>query len=432
MKRYSRILSLFLIVSMLFGFTGCASLVKLPKTTENDTKISSTESGKKDSITSNKSTKDSEQKQTQGTVEEEPLISELFTGKLELLEYLIELCYMNEVSTEELQTGVYKGLLQGLGDPYSCYYTAEEYNDMMESATGVYCGIGAVVQQNVKTMLITIVKPYVDGPAYNAGMLPGDVIYMVDGVDVSGMDINSVVAMMKGEAGTVVKVTVVREGVTEPVELTIIRDVIEIETIEHEMLKDNIGLISISEFDEVTVQQFKDAVEELEKDGMKGLIIDLRDNPGGLLTAVVDMLDYILPKGLIVYTEDKYGNKEEYAGKDNHEVTLPIVVMINGNSASASEIFAAAIQDYKVGTLVGTTSFGKGIVQSIFPLTDGTAVKLTVSRYFTPNGVCIHDIGVTPDVEVDLAEELKQKVVIEHEEDNQLATAIQVLMKQIQ
>lgn len=428
MKKHSRILSLLLVVSMLFGFTGCTSLVKLPKTTEKDTKISSTESGKKDSITSDKSAKQSEQE----TVEEEPLMSELFTGKLELLEYLIELYYMNEVSTKELQTGAYKGLLEGLGDPYSCYYTAEEYHDLLESSTGVYCGIGAVVQQNVKTMLITIVKPYVNGPAYKAGMLPGDVIYMVDDVDVTGMDINSVVAMMKGEEGSIVKVTVVRDGVTEPVELTITRDVIEVETIEHEMLEDKIGLISISEFDEVTIQQFKDAVEELEKDGMKGLIIDLRDNPGGLLNAVVDMLDYILPKGLIVYTEDKYGNKEEYAGNDNHEVTLPIVVMINENSASASEIFAAAIQDYEAGTIVGMTSFGKGIVQSIIPLSDGTAVKLTVSRYFTPKGVCIHEIGVVPDVEVDLAEELKQKVVIEHEEDNQLAEAIQVLMKQIQ
>ena len=245
------------------------------------------------------------------------------------------------------------------------------------------------------------------------------------------MEIDSVVAMMKGEAGTIVKVTVVRDGVAEPIELTITRDVIEVETIEYEMLANKIGYILISQFDEVTPGQFKQAIEQLEADGMQGLIIDLRDNPGGLLDAVVDMLDYVLPKGLIVYTEDKYGNKQEYKGNDNHELELPIVVMINGNSASASEIFAAAMQDYKKATLVGTTSFGKGIVQSIIPISDGTAIKLTVSKYFTPNGICIHGTGVKPDVEVDLAEELKQKVVIEHEEDNQLAEAIKVLKKKL-
>ncbi len=427
MKKYKKVWSFLCIISMLVGMTGCASLNNIPNRMSHNAR-SSSEQGIKDSITTDKSSK----KTGQDTVEEEPLMSELFTGKLELLGALIDYYYMNEVSVEELQTGAYKGLLQGLGDTYSCYYTVEEFEELMESTSGVYCGIGAVVQQDMKTMLITIVKPYVDGPAYNAGMLPGDVIYMVDDVDVTGMDIDAVVAMMKGEAGTIVKVSVVRDGVTDPVELTITRDFIEVETIEHEMLVNNIGLISISSFDEVTFGQFKDAVEELERNGMKGLILDVRDNPGGLLDSVVNMLDYILPQGLIVYTEDKYGAREEYKGTDEHELTLPIVVMTNGNSASAAEIFAAAIQDYGVGTIVGTTTFGKGIVQSILPLSDGTAVKLTVSRYFTPKGVCIHGTGVTPDIEVDLMEELKQKVVIEHHEDNQLAVAIGELLKQIQ
>ncbi len=423
MKKYNKIWSLLLAGCMALGCTGCASLVALPKVDENHTEISST----KGKTSSGKTTTSN----TSNTVDEEPLLSPYFTGKLELLEEIINDYYMDEVATEDLRIGAYKGLMEGLGDPYSCYYTAEEYKDLMESSSGVYCGIGAVVQQNAKTMLITIVKPYVDAPAYKAGMLPGDIIYMVDGVDVTGMEIDSVVAMMKGEAGTIVKVTVVRDGVADPIELTITRDVIEVETIEHEMLANKIGYILISQFDEVTPGQFKDAIEQLEADGMKGLIIDLRDNPGGLLDAVVEMLDYVLPKGLIVYTEDKYGNKQEYKGNDNHELELPIVVMINGNSASASEIFAAAMQDYEKATLVGTTSFGKGIVQSIIPISDGTAIKLTVSKYFTPNGICIHGTGVIPDVEVDLAEELKQKVVIEHEEDNQLAEAIKVLKKQL-
>lgn len=355
------------------------------------------------------------------------VVSDALVDKMKFLEYVIDSFYMSEVPSGDVQTGIYKGMLEGLGDPYSCYYTAQEYKDLMESSSGIYCGIGAVVQQNVKTMLITIVKPYVNGPAYNAGMLPGDVIYMVNDIDVTGMDINAVVAMMRGEPGTQVKVTVVRDGVTEPVDLLITRAQIEVETIEHEMLDNKLGYITISEFDEVTVQQFKDAITGLKKDGMEGLIIDLRDNPGGLLDSVVKMLDYILPEGMIVYTQDKYGRTETYEGTNEDVLYMPLVVMINENSASASEIFAAAIQDYEAGVILGTTSFGKGIVQSIIPLTDGTAVKLTVARYYTPKGVCIHEIGVVPDIEVALNEELRQQVIITKEEDNQLQAAIEYL-----
>jgi len=359
------------------------------------------------------------------------LLSESLNGKLELLEYVINQYYMDEISVEELQTGIYKGLLEGLGDPYSCYYTAEEFDALMESTSGIYAGIGAVVQQNLKTMYITVVKPYVDAPAYKAGMLPGDIIYMVDDVDVTGMEIDSVVAMMKGEPGTQVKVTVVRDGESEPVELLITRAWIEVETVEYEMLDNHIGYILVSGFEEVTATQFIDAIKDLKKQGMEGLVIDLRDNPGGLLDIVAEMLDYILPEGLIVYTEDKYGNRDEIKGTNKDVLFMPMVVMINGNSASASEIFAACMQDYKAATILGTTSFGKGIVQSIIPFTDGTAVKITVAQYFTPRGVCIHGTGVVPDIEVELNEELLQKVVIEHEEDNQLQAAIKHLLEEI-
>lgn len=362
------------------------------------------------------------------TAPEEKFVTEFFTSKMELLENLIEWYYMDKTTADALQTGAYKGMLEALGDPYSCYYTAEEYSALMESSNGVYCGIGSTVQQNVNTLIMTIVKPFVGGPAYEAGMLPGDIIYKVDGKDVTGMDINSVVAMMKGEEGTKVTVTVVREGVDDPIDMEIIRRMVEVPTIEHEMLENNIGYIQITEFDEVTVDQFKKAIKGLRADGMQALVIDLRDNGGGLLASVVDMLDYMLPKGMIVYTEDKYGAREEYRSTDDDVFELPLAVLINGNSASASEIFAAAIQDYRLGTLVGTTSFGKGIVQSVFPLSDGTAVKLTVSKYYTPNGRSIHGIGVTPDLEVELLDELKKKVVIEHDEDNQLQAAIQHLL----
>lgn len=376
----------------------------------------------------NKDNKKEEPETKQPSAADEELMSDYFVSKMELLVQLIDQYYMYDISVEDMRTGAYKGLLEGLGDPYTCYYTVDEFNDLMESTSGTYYGIGAVVQQNLKTMYITIVKPYVDGPAYNAGMLPGDIIYMVDGVDVTGMDIDKVVSMMKGPEGTVVKVSVYRDGVSDPVELTITRAQIEIETIEYEMLADKIGYIAISGFDEPTPKQFKDAIKDLKKQGMKGLVIDLRNNGGGLLDAVVEMLDYVLPKGMIVYTEDKYGYREEFRGTDKDVLELPMSVLINGNSASAAEIFAAAMQDYEAATLVGTTSFGKGIVQTILPLTDGTAVKITISRYFTPKGVCIHGEGVTPDIEEELNEGLAQMVVIPHDQDNQLQTAIKAVL----
>ncbi len=214
-------------------------------------------------------------------------------------------------------------------------------------------------------------------------------------------------------------------------EFSITRRTIEVPTIEYEMLDNKIGYIAVSEFDEVTAEQFREAVADLEKQGQKGLIIDVRNNPGGLLTTVVDMLDRILPKGLIVYTEDKYGNKEEKFSTAKEEFKKPLAVLINGNSASASEIFAGAIQDYKVGTIVGTTSFGKGIVQSIIPLTDGTAIKVTVSKYYTPKGRNIHKIGIEPDVKEELKDDLRQKVVIEKNEDNQLQKAIGIIEKNL-
>lgn len=432
-KMKKKLLYILLAAMLVLGMSACGAKEREIKDDKSILKVEASDKVTGQSgLGSNQQTQEKNEKAegsavTPSAVEEEKLISDFFTGKLELLQSLIDWYYMEEATVDALQTGAYKGMLEALGDPYSCYYTKEEYDDLMESTNGVYCGIGAYVSQNVNTKIITIVKPFVNGPAYLAGMLPGDIIYKVDGTEVTGMDINSVVAMMKGEPDTKVVVTVVREGETDPLELEIIRGVIEVPTIEYEMLPGKLGYILISEFDEVTVEQFKKAIEGLKSEGMRALIIDLRDNPGGLLSSVVDMLDYMLPKGMIVYTEDKYGRKEEFRSTDKDVFDLPLAVLINGNSASASEIFAAAIQDYKIGTLFGTTSFGKGIVQSILPLSDGTAVKLTVSKYYTPNGICIHGIGVTPDVVVELNADLKKKVTITHEEDNQLQEVIRYL-----
>jgi len=340
---------------------------------------------------------------------------------------------LDEVDPEIFATGIYRGFIASLNDPYSTYYTKEEYSNLLESSSGVYYGIGAVVSQDVKTGIITVVKPYEGTPAYNAGLLPNDIIYKVNGEEVTGKDLTEVVSKIKGKEGTEVVITIYRDGVDEPMDFTIVRQKINIPTIEFEMLdsRNKIGYIQITEFDEITVSQFSDAVSRLERKGMKGLIIDVRDNPGGLLNSVVKILDRLIYKGLLVYTEDKNGQREEKYADDSKQFNKPIVVLINENSASASEIFAGALQDYEKATIVGTTSFGKGIVQSVIPLTDGTAVKLTISKYYTPKGRNIHGTGITPDVEIELDEELKKMVTIPHDQDNQLQKAIEIIKDKI-
>ncbi|MDF2589028.1 MAG: carboxyl-terminal protease [Anaerocolumna sp.] len=372
-----------------------------------------------------------EENSTKATSEEATDSNSEVLQKINKLETLIDRFYMEDVDKNDLAEGIYKGLLDSLGDPYSCYYTVDEYNALMESSSGIYCGIGATVSQNVTTGIITIVKPFVSGPAYEAGLLPGDVVYKVNGEEVTGSDLSEVVSKIKGEEGTKAQVTIIREGKTEPMEFSIPRKTIEVPTIEYEMMDNKIGYISVSEFDEVTAEQFRKAIDDLDSQGQVGLVIDIRDNPGGLLDTVVDMLDRMLPEGLIVYTEDKYGKREEKFSSAKEEFKKPLVVLINGNSASASEIFAGAIQDYQIGTIVGTTSFGKGIVQSIIPLFDGTAIKVTVSKYFTPNGKNIHGIGIEPDETVELKDELRQQVIIKKEDDNQLQRAIEIINEKL-
>lgn len=362
--------------------------------------------------------------------EEDPY--EDIVEKLSVLKMIIDTYYLEDVDTEAFATGIYKGFISSLDDPYSTYYTKQEYANLIESSSGVYHGIGAVVSQDVKTGVITIVRPYKDGPAYKVGLLPDDILYKVEGQEVTGEDLTEVVSKIKGKEGTEVNITIYREGATEPMDFTIVRQKINIPTIEYEMLKDDIGYIQIVEFDDITISQFSSAISALEKKGMKSLVIDVRNNPGGLLNAVVDILDRLLPKGkLVVYTEDKYKNREEETTDNSDRYDKPMVVLINGNSASASEIFAGTLQDYEKATVVGTTSFGKGIVQKVIPLTDGTAIKLTISKYFTPKGRNIHGSGILPDVEIELDDELKQLVTIPHDQDNQLQKAIEVLKEQM-
>ncbi len=350
-------------------------------------------------------------------------------SKLKQLKTVIDEYYLGEVDEEQLREYSYKGMIAGLEDPYSVYYTKEEYEDVEESSEGIFSGVGIVLTQDMETKAITVVKPMKDGPAQKAGIKAGDILTKVEGEEISSdEDLSSVVSRVKGKEGTKVTLTFSRDGKEKDYTLT--RQEIKNPTVEYEMLENKVGYIKITEFDEVTVEQFDDALSQLENDGMKKLVLDLRDNPGGLLDAVVDIADRILPTGMIVYTEDKNGKKTEYEAKSAECVEQPIAVLINGNSASASEILAGAIQDYKAGTLVGTTSYGKGIVQNIFQLGDGSAIKLTIANYYTPKGRNIHKKGIDPDVEVELKESLKDEIEIKKSEDNQLQEALKVLEKE--
>lgn len=358
-------------------------------------------------------------------VSKEEIAYDTVIRKLMSLEKLVDDYYLNEIDDISFADGIYKGFIASLGDPYSTYYTADEYKALLESSSGVYFGIGASVNQDVKTGIITIVKPFKDGPAYKAGLLPGDIIARVDGEEVTGLDLFEVVSRIKGPEGTSVKISVIRDG--ETLEVKITRGKVENPTIEYQMLDNKIGYIIISEFDDVTVGQFKKAVDELEAQGMKSLIVDVRNNPGGLLDSVVNVLDRLLPPGLVVYTQDKYNKRETELARDYKKINVPMAVLINGNSASASEIFAGTLQDYEVATIIGTTSFGKGIVQKVIPLSDGTAVKLTVSKYYTPKGRNIHGTGIKPDIEVELDKEWQNQLNVPIEKDNQLQEAIKLL-----
>ncbi len=337
-----------------------------------------------------------------------------------------------EEDIDNVEENVYKGMMEGLDDPYSVYYTPEEYTELMEDTSGEYVGIGVQVNQDPETMLITVTKVFKDGPASKVGIKKGDIITAVDDWELAGEEVEQVVKKIKGKEGSMVKITVYREGEHDYLEFDTARQMVENPTVEYRMLADDIGYISVASFYDVTADQYKAAVEDLKSQGMKGLIVDLRDNPGGLLTTVVDMLDYMLPEGKLVYTEDKDGNiLEEFDSTDEEQFTLPLVVMINENSASASEIYAGAIKDYGAGKLVGIQTFGKGIVQRIFDLGDGSALKLTIAKYFTPNGNDIHEIGVAPDVEVELSDEAKEATILDETNDNQLQKGIEVLKEEM-
>ena len=359
----------------------------------------------------------------QGQTENAELLNEYTAAKVDVITDTIKEYYLEEVERSELENGIYTGLVNSLEDPYSVYYSAEELKELQMSTEGIYYGIGAYLSQAAADDYCVISGTIENTPAEEAGLRADDIIYKVDGIDVAGMDISEVVALIKGEEGTQVVLTLVREGEEDYLEIPVERRKIESPTVSTEMLENDIGYIEITEFDDVTEDQFAEALAECKGKGMKALILDLRSNPGGNLSTVCEISRMVLPKGMIVYTEDKYGNRDEYTCDGVRQLKVPAVVLVNGYSASASEILAGAMKDHGIATIMGTTTFGKGIVQRVISLSDGSAVKLTVSKYYTPNGNDIHEKGIEPDVEVEFDADAYYNGGI----DNQLEEAVKYL-----
>ena len=354
---------------------------------------------------------------TGGLVSEEDVQDKLDKINAVISKYYL---YEDEIDTEDLVEGIYAGYTASLGDPYTAYYDEEATREFMKSISGEFGGIGATVSKKADEDEILISEVYEESPAEQAGLKEGDVLLQADGHAVSGQDLDTVVSWISGEPGTDVELRISRAG--EEMDVTVTRDVIETKTVEYEMKEDSIGYIRVEEFDKVTYDQFKMALDDLEGQGMNSLIIDLRGNPGGQLTTVTDMLKLFLPEGVIVSTKDKYGNTDEITCDGDHEFKKPLAVLVDGRSASASEIFSAAIQDYGVGTIVGTQTYGKGVVQQTIDLGDGTCMKITISEYYTPSGRSINGTGVTPDVEVEYEYDENDP-----EKDDQLEKAIEVV-----
>ena len=346
--------------------------------------------------------------------------------KLSILNSLIDESYLGDIDKKKLEEGLYEGYIGGLDDPYSVYYDEEETKAFMEATEGEYSGIGAVMTQSKDSGIIVLTHVYKDSPAMKAGLKDEDILYKVEGKEVTGEDLTDVVSRIRGEKGTKVELTVLRGKKNEEVTVVAVRDTIETQTVQTKMLEGDIGYMAVSEFDSVTYDQYVKGLDTLEGQGMKGLVLDLRGNPGGNLNTVCDILDLMLPKGLIVYTQDKNGEKREMTSDEENKFTHPMVVLVNGNSASASEIYAGAIQDYGLGKIVGTQTYGKGVVQQIFDLNDGTCLKLKIAEYYTPKGRNINGKGITPDVEEEY--ELNEK---NPEADNQLEKAVEELKKEL-
>ncbi len=348
----------------------------------------------------------------------------LNTDKENIIQACIDEYFLGEVDEKALEDGKYKGMIDALGDQYSAYFTLDETNQRIQANEGTYQGIGVVLSQDTNTGVLTVTRCYADSPAEAAGILVGDILYMVDGMAAAEMELADVVSIIKSSGEEGVVLTLIREGEADYLELTVVPSSIQYPMVASQMVDEEIGYLAIYDFTETSYEQFHTHLEDLKSQGMTRLIIDLRSNTGGLMTSVTAILNDILPEGVMVYTIDKNGNRKDYNSDGESPLELPMVVLVNEYTASASEIFAGAVRDYDMAQLVGTQTYGKGVVQSTFYLDDGSAVKLTTANYYTPKGTNINDTGLTPDVEVQLNTEPDENGYIY---DNQLEKAVEVI-----
>jgi len=359
------------------------------------------------------------------------LITTNFISKAEMLySSIIRQFYFDEdIDMDLMRENMYKAIVDSLGDKYAEYYTAEELSDLMDESEGVYYGIGSYVMIDEQTTYPILSGVFKDSPASKAGLRDGDIITEVDGESIFGLTLSEAVALIKGPENTDVTLTIYREGEDGYLTITVTRAKVESPTVNYEMKENSVGYLQIKEFDDVTSRQFSEAYADLKVQGMKALVLDLRSNGGGNLDTVLAISEELLPQGIITYTVDKEGNREEYTCEGKTPIDIPVVVLTNGYTASASELLTGALRDYGLATVIGTNTYGKGIVQTIYPFYDGSGIKFTTSRYYTPNGECIHEVGIAPDIELEFDSELYYS---EEAIDNQLQYAIEYLVKKIQ
>lgn len=341
--------------------------------------------------------------------------------KLSEINYIIDKYYVDDVTEEQLLEGMYYGMVESLNDPYSYYMDKDTFEQFLEETNGNYVGIGIIVTLDT-SYTINIVNVFEGSPAEEKGLLPNDKIIKVEDTEVGFDNYSEAVSMIKGEEGSVVNLTIFRESENQAFEIAVPRRSIDVPTVSYEILQDNIGYIKITQFEGVTFEQFEEAFNYVQEQNTKGLILDLRDNPGGLLNTVVQITDLLVPEGIITYIEDKNGEKT-YQYSDANYYDKPLVILVNGNSASASEVLSGAVKDLGIAKLVGETTYGKGVVQNIYQLSDGSGVKVTIAKYYTPSGVCIDGTGIEPDYPVVLDE----NVIYNSEDDTQLYKAIDVI-----
>lgn len=349
------------------------------------------------------------------------------SSKSSIIKQYIDKYFMEDVDNDILTEGMYKGMLESLNDPYSVYYTKDEVESLKQSSEGEYVGLGISVTQNNETKVITVTKVYDDSPAKDAGIESGDTIYSINDNVLTDETLDELLVDIKGEEGKEVKMQLKRGEETIDADMKL-REVL-IDVVSYEMLEDNIGYIIIDQFTGTSTEQVEEAINDLKSQGMERIIVDLRDNPGGQLECIQAILNYFLPKDkLLLYSETKDGEQERYYTENDGLITdMPLCVLVNENSASASEVFAGVVKCYDRGKLVGTKTFGKGIMQSTFGLSDGTAIKLTIGKYYLPDDSNIHGIGIEPDYEVKLPEDVTNVWALKHPDDPQLTKAIEVV-----